>query len=1423
MLSENSSTSSALGLVSMQTKEAYPENSILCYVNGERVIVTDPNPELSLAEYLRNDLRLTGTKIGCNEGGCGACVVMVSNFDNKTQRVNNRAVNSCLFPLIQADGCAIITVEGVGDNKQDILHLIQQRIGENFASQCGFCTAGFIMSLYALLRNNPYPTLEDIERSIDGNLCRCTGYSSIYKAFSGFAKSEGEEISCCGKSTSCCKNNKEQKEQEKETNGCCGNSKDGKCCKGEKQQGEQVSDKLELSGQKHVLFPFELRNYKPRSLKITNEKSLSSSIFPMTWYRPTSLDELLQIRNEHKTEHTRFVVGNSEVAIEQRFKYKDYKTIIQLTHIDELNNIQVITENNNAKEILIGSSVTLTAISNFLREQIEILPKHQTSGLIAFIEQLKWFASTPIRNCASIGGNIVTASPISDINPLLVAMECQLTIMNPQRETRQVEMRNFFKGYRIVDLKEDEILLTVSIPLNQNEKEIEVVKEYKQAKRREDDIAIVTSGMKMLFTEDPVHKYIVKKCVLAYGGMSFKTVVAEKTSNYFIGKPFNQETLKEGLECLKEDLPLSPNAPGGMVEYRKTLSLSFLFKFLIMTVQQLAWRELTVEEENMIQTTIPREYPTGNHYFKTPEMGAGVGEPLLYNDASLKSTGEAKYVDDIAPQYRECHAALVISQKPFADIVSVDPSAALALKGVISFVDYRDVKGSNTFGEASDEELFLINQCTSTGQLIGLVVAETAKQAKIAARLVDVKYKEKDEPLILSIQDAIKHNSFFPGTTLTVKDGNAHEFIEKVRNNSSLSEDYEIITGDMNMGGQEHFYIETNGCLIIPNHPEKGEYVVYSSTQNPTLTQFAIAKALGVPAHKVVSKVKRIGGGFGGKETRGTFISSAAAVAAAKVNRPVRVILERDVDMAVTGQRHPFHCKYTAVINKKTLKLESVDVNLYCNGGFSIDLSRGVNSRGVLLFENCYHIPNYHIKGHICKTHLQSNTAFRAFGGQAMLFMESIIEHCASTLENITQVPSIELSYKIREANMYNTENPYTPYKMKIDDVERIQKLWKEVQDCSDYRKRLEQVEQFNKQNKYRKRGISLIPTKYGIGFGLPWLNQGGALINIYHEDGSVLISIGGVELGQGLMRKCEQCASATLNIPVDFIHTCETSTDKVPNTSPTAASVGLDINGQAVVNACEELNKRLEPIKRKLYPELFENSNNNNPKLTHEQWKKVIDAAYHNTISLSATGYYTFTVNMDWEKSIGRPYKYMTYGTACSEVEIDTLTGEWSVCRTDICMDIGNSVNPEIDIGQIEGAFIQGMGLFTCEELVWGDAEHSWFPKGQLFTKGPGVYKIPSANDVPVEFNVHLLKDASNPHAVYSSKAVGEPPLFLGSTVFFAIRNAIENARKDHGKKNYFILDSPATCERIRMLCSDEFTQQVVENEETYRVKGSY
>ncbi|CAH1790691.1 unnamed protein product [Owenia fusiformis] len=1306
-------------------------NTLVFFVNGKKITDDNPEPEETLLSYIRNKLKLTGSKLGCGEGGCGACTVMISRYDRQSKQIQHFSVNACLAPVCSVHGMAVTTVEGIGSTKTR-LHPVQERISRSHGSQCGFCTPGIVMSMYTLLRNTPLPSTNQMQHAFEGNLCRCTGYRPILDGFKTFTK----EFKC-QMGENCCRN-KPAEDMQIQENGL-----------------DKDTTFTSYDPTQEPIFPSELQltdKYDKMMMSFRGERT--------SWFRPVTIAQLLDVKANNP--NAKLVCGNTEIGVETKFKGLHYPVLISATHVPELTCIEY-----SHTGVTIGASTTLNAIHDSFQEKRKQLKEYETRVMVAINEMLQWFAGQQIRNVAAIGGNIMTGSPISDLNPIFMAAGSTLTLQSLEGSRKVAFDENFYTAYRKNIVRPDEILVSIFIPYTS---EKEYFYAYKQANRKEDDIAIVNAGMKVRLDDEQK----VQKMSLAFGGMAPTTVLALGCCNKAIGRTWDDKLLEDVCHWLENDLPLSDSAPGGQIQYRRTLTTSFFFKFFLQVKSykvKLHGKDLTAikdyewEERKSVQ--IFEKVPEGQQEIDP------VGRPVPHVSAAKQATGEAIYCDDMPHYSDELYIALVLSTVAHGKILSVDTKMALEIPGIVGYVDHTDVPGSNDTGPAAliDEEIYRSEMVTCQGQIIGAIVADTQAHAQRAAKLVKIQYETYDP--IITIKEAIAKDSYFP-TDSVIVNGDVESALKEVEN---------TLEGEIHLGSQEHFYLETNAVIAVPKG-EDGEMEIFASTQNPTTTQMLAARALGVPASHVVCRVKRMGGGFGGKETRSIpALSLPAVVAAQKFGRPVRCMLDRDEDMLTTGTRHPLYAKYKIGFTAQG-RIEALDVDLYLNAGCSTDLSAAVMERAMFHSDSCYKIPNVRVKGHLCKTNIPSNTAFRGFGGpQGLMVCENWISDVASKL-GISQT-------KVREMNMYK-EGDKTHYNQTIERC-NIESCWKQVLEQSNYHKRLEQIDEYNRESRWRKRGIAAVPTKFGIAFTATFLNQAGALVHVY-TDGSVLLTHGGCEMGQGLHTKMIQVASKTLGVSAERIHISETSTNTVPNTSATAASASSDLNGMAVLQACQTIKDRLQPfVKAK-------------PEGTWNDW---VNAAYFDRVSLSASGFYkTPNLGYDWETNSGNPFNYFSFGAAVSEVEIDCLTGDHKVLKTDIVMDLGSSLNPVIDIGQIEGAFAQGYGLFTLEQ-------HKYSPNGTLLTRGPGAYKIPGFGDVPIEFNVTLLKDSPNPKAVYSSKAIGEPPLILASTVFYAIKHAITSARADTGVTGVFRLDSPASSERIRMACSDEFTKQFPEPKE--------
>lgn len=1541
--------------------------------------------------------------MGCGEGGCGACTVLLSRLvvrggDGKKGAVQHSTVNACLFPILAADGCHVTTVEGVGSWRynssnntaslpdKDHLHPIQRAMVDMHGSQCGYCTPGIIMALYGLFaQENMSPpssgnendsnddekkimTVEQrqeyLEEHLDGNLCRCTGYRPIWDAARSLVSCHHPNdtdledggiirgpcgVACgeCPEKDSCLMEcNLEAKKRETgETNGgsdgCGGCSSNGdggdnnKCCTSSSsdkmKQYQQIIESKHSEkwwDQPNDMFPKELLHTTTTTGSENDDEGVYDQLSkPLkvvdtsihnggTWYKPNTLEELLDLFREYSGSGSsnggggggggiKMVIGNTEVGIETKFKHASYPTMVHPSKdIHTLHDI-FSTEDwfhiggcsalGDLQEYCHHEMTTTTTGDNNnggrrLREQRTAKPIH---------DMLRWFASTQIRNVACLGGNLVTASPISDMNPMLCSLGATLVLASRPRSDggivrRNVKVSEFFIGYRTVEKDDMEVIERVDVPLLQDR--FEYCIPFKQARRREDDISIVTSGMRIKLRpaahdSSGSKHWEIEDVAISFGGMAPKTVMARKTMDALIGKPFVLSSFEDARKVLQDEFQMPDDVPGGQAKYRLTLACSFLHRFYLNCVEELTKDVAAAEkagsgvsyppvpliddeEECGVGGFVGVKKPsiTGLQTYPVPKVAAGsevehlgmksengdlplaavaaaaasaakssseestkqknnsVGQPATHASGPLHCTGEAIYTDDIPAPANLLHGSLILASKCHASLASINVEPALSIPGVAGVFTSEDIEkmgGDNKMGPILlDDVTFLPvgEKVEFVGQVLGIVVAASQEIAERGARAVAVEYTDDEEgKAIVSIDDAINAESFWTDFRHEMKRGGN---VDDILNVSEVDgKRLVVVEGSMRSGGQEHFYLEPNSTLAVPSESATN-LTIYASTQAPTKTQDFCARVTNTPAAKVVVRMKRMGGGFGGKETRSVFVSAAAAVAAKLTNRPVRVTLNRDTDMAITGGRHAFLAKYKAgaiVEEDGTVKLHALDVRLYNNGGCKFDLTGPVMDRALFHVDNCYFWPNFHSVGTPCKTSQPPHTAFRGFGGpQGLLVAEHIMDHLAVEC-NVS-------GDKLRRDNMYSLQDA-TPFGMRFGDgftgKWNVPGMWDRLEKELDIPGRRRRAAEFNKKNKWVKRGVGFIPTKFGIAFTAKYMNQGGALVHLY-TDGTVLVTHGGTEMGQGLHTKVCQVAAQAFNIPLDHVYVNDSSTDKVANTIPSAASMSTDLYGMATLDACQQILKRIQPIKDSLPP--------------NATLKEVAKKAFFERIDLSAHGFFALDndrCGYDWNKDCpegfpadlpdnawkGHPFNYFTQGVAMAEVEIDVLTGDHKTISADVLVDVGSSINPAIDIGQIEGAFIQGMGWATIEEVIYGDDDHTWIrPRARMHTTGPGTYKIPAFNDVPESFNVSLLENADNPFAVHSSKAVGEPPFFLGCSVFFAIKDAITAARGGEG--SYFEFRLPATSERIRMACNDVIASECIgsdRDKSSFQPQGSF
>lgn len=1044
----------------------------------------------------------------------------------------------------------------------------------SFLLSLGFCTPGIIVSIYTLLSNNP--SVSHLEEHLDGNLCRCTGYRPIWDAARSLCDDATDLVRgpCGTPCWECPQNDHCQQDcnlQAKEASNVVTSSSKDKM----QSYRETLLANHNWRDQPNQMFPKELMDdaslinvQLAKPLMVVDQSKLEVG---GTWFKPTTFSELLALlKTFSKVDDPgacKIVVGNTEVGIETKFKHVVYRRLICPSDaIDELFGLSV-----DDSKLVIGSCCPLSIIQDKLHTLVRgdsnvsrtVAPMH---------DMLRWFASTQIRNVACLGGNIVTASPISDMNPLLLCLGASLILTSMADDDnsvrrRSVNISDFFLRYRVVDLKPTEVLERIEVPILRNV--FEYFHAFKQARRREDDISIVTSGMRLrLIVQDD--KYVIDDIALAFGGMAIKAILAVKTMREMIGSEFCSSTFERGIDCLLQELKLPEAVPGGQAAYRMTLSASFLYKFFLSCVDDLTADIATIKENPGAFSSLYPALPllpaisikersgtfnflsekkpsySGVQQYEAPKVAKGieeetlpsvrefpkaeastVGKAVTHTSAALHCTGEAVYADDIPSPPGTLHAALILSDHCGSILEDIDIAPALALPavhGVYTHVDIVNLGGRNEFGAIVKDEFFFLpvgERVRTVCQVLGVVVADSVEAAELGARLVKVRYGQCNKPLIVSIEDAIEHHSFYEDTRHGLHRGDV-SILDALASTAETKSSLQVgdvvkVSGIFKTGAQEHFYLETGSSLVVPSDSDTN-LTVYCSTQAAMKTQMCCAAVTGTPAAKVVTRIKRLGGGFGGKETRTVFATCAAAVAAKITCRPVRLNLARDVDMKTTGTRHAFVAKYwaSAKITEEGAKLVALDVKLYSNGGWAHDLSGPVMDRALFHVDNVYHFPNFRCEGVVCQTVQPNHTAFRGFGApQGMAVTEHILEHLA--------VASGVSFDSIRRDNLYK-DGDHLPsgmilgekYSGKWNVPHMFDRMYKEL----DVAHRRAHIEEFNAKSKWVKRGLAFIPTKFGCAFTAKYMNQGGALVHLY-TDGTVLVSHGGTEMGQGLHTKC--------------------------------------------------------------------------------------------------------------------------------------------------------------------------------------------------------------------------------------------------------------------------------------------------------------
>ncbi|GAB4859896.1 aryl-alcohol oxidase 3 [Ancistrocladus abbreviatus] len=1349
-------------------------------VNGERFELPSIDPSTTLLEFLRSNTRFKSVKLGCGEGGCGACIVLLSKYDPLHERVEDYSVSSCLTLLCSVNGCSITTTEGLGNSK-DGFHPIQQRFAGFHASQCGFCTPGMCVSLFSALVNaektdRPVPapgfsklTVSEAEKAVSGNLCRCTGYRAITDVCKSFAADvDVEDLGF---------NAFWQKEESKDI---------------------KISS-LPFYDRKNEICTFpEFLKKEIKSGRLLDSKRYS-------WCCPGSIAELQSLLRYCEGENgirIKLVVSNTGSGYyKETEKYDKY---IDLRYIPEMSVIK-----RDPTGIQIGAGVAITKAIESLREgSFDMFDGGSSMIFKKIADHLEKIASDFIRNSASVGGNLVMAQKNqfpSDIVTVLLAVNATVDLIIAARcETITLE-----ELLERPPLDPKAVLVSINIPSwkpscdSSSRMDRKLMFETYRAAPRPLGNALPFLNAAFLAEISPCQSsrgITVNNIQLAFGAYGCRHAIRVRNAEEFLtGRTLDYDVLYETIKLVQATVV--PQDGVSNQSYRSSLAVAYLFEFLHPLIQSspehssISLNGCTESLSSLVSKVYDKSchFDAFNHHSpllaSKQVIGSSkeyhpVGVPIIKTGAAMQASGEAVFVDDIPSPTNCLHGAFIYSTKPLARVNDIRLKSESLPDGVMAIISFKDIpKGGENIGAnlMSTEPLFADDLTRCAGDRIALVVADTQKHADVAANLAVVDYDTGQlEAPILTVEEAVERSSFFdvPPMFRPKPVGDLSKGMAEA--------DHKIMSAKISLPSQYCFYMETQTALAVPD--EDNCMVVYSSNQCPEATHSTIARCLGVPEHNVRIITRRVGGGFGGKGMKALPVATACALAAYKLQRPVRMYLNRKTDMIMAGGRHPMKIAYSVGF-KSDGKITALDLVVLINAGMAEDFSPVMPFMiAAALKKYDWGALSFDMK--VCKTNHTSKSMMRGPGEvQGSFIAEAVIEHVASSLSMEVDV------VRMRNLHTYNSLSIFYGHSAGEPEEYTLPSIWDKLTESSGFYRRNEMVREFNNSHKWQKRGISRVPIVIEVS-----LRPTPGKVSIL-QDGSIAVEIGGIEIGQGLWTKVKQMAAFALGliqcvdteVLLDKVRVIQTDTLSLTQGGITGASTTSESSCEAVRISCNILVERLTPLKERLQKEMG-----------HVKWETLILQAYAEAVNLSASSYYV---------PDSTSMHYLNYGAAVSEVEVNLLTGETTVLQTDILYDCGQSLNPAVDLGQIEGAFVQGMGFFMLEEYLSNS-------DGLMVANGTWTYKIPTVDTIPRVFNVEVINSGHHKHCVLSSKASGEPPLLLASSVHCATRAAIKEARKQllswsstEMFNSTFQLDVPATMPVVKELCGLDMVERYLKH----------
>ncbi|XP_058838419.1 uncharacterized protein LOC131694065 [Topomyia yanbarensis] len=1246
---------------------------VIFTINGKLYKVNPHNVpvDTSLGTFIRKNAQLSGTKMVCREGGCGACIVNVKGEHPVTKERQSRAINSCLFPVYSCHGLDIVTVESVG-NKTDGFHAVQRRLAHLNGTQCGFCSPGMVMNMYGLLESTKGQlTMEDVENSFGGNLCRCTGYRPILDAFKSMAIDADPKLI-------------QAVQDIEELPKICHNT--GKRCMG---SCGAVSKKGI-----HLVFDDERE-----------------------WHKVYSVEDVFAILENVGNRTYMLVAGNTAHGV--------YRRDANIQVFIDINSIEELKFHSVGSNLTVGTNVTLAELIVILNEVASKYPQFKYCKNLS--KHIDLIANVPVRSSGTIAGNLCIKNQHvdfpSDLYLIFEAVGAKLTIAEIGGGVSTISVLDICT----LNMSKKIVLNVILPPLDSTVHEF---RSFKIMPRAQSVHAYINAAFLFKFN---AQKWIIETASVCFGGIGSQFTHAVKTEKLMRGKNiFSNEVLQDILSTLTHEL--EKESPPS--KYHQQLAVSLLYRTILSISND---RQIALSSRYQSgATTLHRSLSTGRQEFQTIEKNWPMTKNIPKVEGLTQTAGEAKYIEDLPVIPNELYGALVLATCPRTEIVKIDPSVALQLAGVQAFYSAGDIPGRNDFmptelDNPETEEIFCSGKVLYYGQPIGIILAETFELAHQAAKLVHISYSETDgKPILPTLKDVLAANA-----TDRLHD---QPYDKEGVDYGKIVKPFTKLAGRFELPGQFHFSMEPQTCICVPIEDGMN---VYSSTQWVDLCQVAIAQALNIPENSLNFYIRRLGGAFGAKISRASQIACASAIAAHFSQRPVRLVMSLESNMEAIGKRASCVSNYDVEVNEngQITKL----LNNYVED-YGCSLNEPVEMVTAQFYKNCYDASCWKLVGKAAVTNSASNTWCRGPGtNEGITMIENIMEHIAHVLDK-------------------------DPIAVRLENMSpdcKIRELIPEFLNSVEYRKRKLQIDQFNEANRWKKRGIAVVPMQYPQAF----FGQMNALVSIYHADGTVSITTGGIDFGQGVNTKITQVAAHVLGIPIAMISIKAMNNLTSPNATVSGGSMTSDAASFAVKKACEILVKRMEPIRRS-FP--------------YESWEQITKRCYKENLDLCAMSQYKH----------GDIKDYSVWGLCCAEVEVDVLTGNLQITRVDILEDTGESISPGIDIGQIEGAFVMGIGLYFTENLIYSRTN------GQLLTNRTWNYHLPGAKDIPIDFRVRLLHNTFNENFVLRSKTTGEPALNLTVALLFALRRALNSARKDAGlPKDWYTMVTPSTPEQICLL----------------------